>query len=117
MIPSCPCVPVTIPCFPNKIKLDRQNILFAERSSARRRKGYFYLLTAAIASNQFDDTADDQKDRPGDVHEAPGQDVHGSQEEIRADQDDEPRYHFVMRAIANHSFSMHFLFFHRLNFH
>jgi hypothetical protein len=71
------------------------------------------LFRTAATADHFDDTDDDQEDRPRDIHEAPGEHGHRSQKEVNANEDDEPRYYFVMRAFADHTLSYYLFFFHK----
>jgi hypothetical protein len=74
--------------------------------------GIFYLFTAAPAPHHLHASQDDQKDRPCDADETCSQNADGSQEEIQADEDQKPRERFMVRALANHTLSRHFFFFH-----
>jgi hypothetical protein len=72
----------------------------------------FYLFAAAPAPRHLDATEDDQEDRPCDAHKTHRQDTYRSKKEIQADKDEDDWHCFVMRALAHHAFSRHFLFFH-----
>ena len=53
--------------------------------------------------------ADDEKNRPRDIHEEPREDVERAEQEVDADQDREDREHLVMRTIADLAL-FHFVF-------
>ena len=72
--------------------------------------------TATACLLHPNDTADDEQDRPGDVHEPPREDAHRAEQEVHARKDREYREHLVVWTVARlavrHALAFTFHFFH-----
>jgi hypothetical protein len=69
------------------------------------------LFPAAAAKLRA--SGDDDEDRPSKHDKAPSQHPKRGKEEIQAEQDDKPRHHAMVRAIAGFSLGPHFMIVHR----
>jgi hypothetical protein len=81
-------------------------------TSEREGGGVFLLFAAAATPHHLEASNEEQEDRPCDSHEARRQNADRSEEEVKADKDDERRYCFMMRAFAHHALSLHIFSFH-----